>query len=183
VIPDPGTKRHCETELAACPAQPGGARIDLTIVEAGGVLMKRSAVVVFGMVLALSACAGDRPTNLGVIDGSLAACPDSPNCVSSLASEERHRIEPFATGDDPDAAFVLLAELIRRRPDATVIDSNDTYLRVELRTTFFTDDAEFLLNRERRLIQLRSASRLGYSDLGLNRRRIEEIRGQWQRRE
>jgi len=51
-----------------------------------------------------------------------------------------------------------------------------------LRTTFFTDDAEFLLDRERRLIQLRSASRLGYSDLGLNRRRIEEIRRQLQHR-
>jgi uncharacterized protein (DUF1499 family) len=55
----------------------------------------------------------------------------------------------------------------------------DSYLRVELRTTFFVDDAEFLLDRERHLIQVRSASRLGYSDLGKNRRRMEEIRGQF----
>ena len=144
--------------------------------------MKKTVVVILCTPLLLSACAGDRPANLGVINGALAACPDSPNCVSSQASDERHRIEPFATGDDPDAAFARLAEIVRRRPDATVINSTDTYLRVELRTTFFTDDAEFLLDRERRLIQLRSASRLGYSDLGLNRRRIEEIRRQLQHR-
>jgi uncharacterized protein (DUF1499 family) len=153
------------------------------ILAAGGVLMKKTVVATLCTALLLSACAGDRPANLGVINGALAACPDSPNCVSSQAGDERHRIEPFATGDDPDAAFARLAEIARRRPDATVIDSTDTYLRVELRTTFFTDDAEFLLDRERRLIQLRSASRLGYSDLGLNRRRIEEIRRQLQRRE
>jgi len=144
--------------------------------------MKKTVVVILCTALLLSACAGDRPANLGVINGALAACPDSPNCVSSQASDERHRIEPFATGDDPDAAFARLAEIVRRRPDATVLNSTDTYLRVELRTTFFTDDAEFLLDRERRLIQLRSASRLGYSDLGLNRRRIEEIRRQLQHR-
>jgi len=144
--------------------------------------MKR-AVVILCAVLLLSACAGDRPTNLGVINGNLAACPDSPNCVSSQASDERHRIEPFATGDDPEAAFTRLVEIIRSRSDATVIDSTGTYLRVELRTTLFTDDAEFLLDRESRLVELRSASRLGYSDLGLNRRRIEEIRRQLQGRE
>ncbi len=140
--------------------------------------MKMSVVMILCALLLVSACAGERPANLGVINGTLAACPDSPNCVSSQAGDERHRIEPFATGGDPEAAFARLIEIVRRRPDATVIDSTGTYLRVELRTTFFIDDAEFLLDRERRLIHLRSASRVGYSDLGLNRRRIEEIRRQ-----
>lgn len=145
--------------------------------------MRRTVVVVLCTALLAGACAGDRPAQLGAFNGNLAACPDSPNCVSSQAGDERHRIAPFATGDDPDAAFARLAEIVRRRPDVTVIDRTDTYLRVELHTMFFTDDAEFLLDRESRLIQLRSASRLGYSDLGLNRRRTEEIRGQYQRRE
>ena len=143
--------------------------------------MKRIAVIIIGTMLALSSCAGDRPTILGVTNGRLAACPDSPNCVSSQASEERHRIEPLAAGDDPDAAFARLIDIVRRRPDATVIKHTDTYLQVELRTTLFIDDAEFLLDREQRRIQVRSASRVGYSDLGLNRRRIEEIRSQLQR--
>ena len=145
--------------------------------------MKMTVVVILCAVLLVSACAGDRPTSLGVTNGTLTACPDSPNCVSSQARDERHRIEPLATGDDPEAAFARLIEIVRRRPDATVIDSTGTYLRLELRTTFFIDDAEFLLDRERRVIHLRSASRVGYSDLGLNRRRIEEIRRQWQRRD
>ena len=143
--------------------------------------MKRPAVFTFCTILLLAACAGDRPTNLGVTNGTLAACPDSPNCVSSRALDARHRIEPLATGDDPDAAFARLIDIVRRRPDATVMEQTHTYLRVELRTTWFIDDAEFLLDREHRQVQIRSASRVGYSDLGLNRRRIEELRSQLQR--
>ena len=142
--------------------------------------MKERSVVALIVVLLASACAGDRPAALGVTNGALTACPDSPNCVSSQAHDERHRIEPLAAGDNPDTAFTRLIEIISRRPDATVVDKTGTYLRVELRTTFFTDDAEFLLDRENRLIQLRSASRVGYSDLGLNRRRIEEVRKEFQ---
>lgn len=145
--------------------------------------MKMNIVMALCALLLVSACAGERPANLGVINGTLAACPGSPNCVSSQAGDERHRIEPFATGGDPEATFARLTEIIRRSPDATVIDSIGGYLRVELHTTFFVDDAEFLLDRERRLIHLRSASRVGYSDLGLNRRRIEELRNQLSRGE
>ena len=140
-------------------------------------------VMLISALLLVSACAGERPANLGVTNGTLTACPGSPNCVSSQAGDERHRIEPFATGSDPDATFFRLIEIVRKRPDATVVDSVGNYLRVELRTTFFVDDAEFLLDREHRLIHLRSASRLGYSDLGLNRRRVEEIRNQLSRGE
>lgn len=124
----------------------------------------------------LAACAGERPKNLGVKDGMLAACPSSPNCVSSFAVSPGQRSSPLTFTDDPAAAFARLTQIIRQRQDATVIEVREEYLRVELRTTFFVDDAEFLLDRERKVIHLRSASRLGYSDLGKNRRRIEEIR-------
>ena len=127
----------------------------------------------------LAACAGERPANLGAKDGRLVACPDSPNCVSSQAGDERHRIAPLAFTGDPDAAFARLKQLLERRKDTTVIEERAGYLRVELRTTFFVDDGEFLLDRERQVIQVRSASRLGYSDLGKNRSRMEEIREQF----
>lgn len=126
----------------------------------------------------LVACAGERPANLGVKDGRLTACPTSPNCISSTATDEQHRVLPFATGTDPDATFKRLMEIVKNRPDATVIEITDTYLKVELRTTLFVDDAEFFLDRGDLTIEIRSASRIGYSDLGLNRRRIEEIRDQ-----
>ena len=129
----------------------------------------------------LAACAGERPKNLGVKDGGLAVCPSSPNCVSSFAADEGHRIAPFSFNDEPTVAFARLTQMIRQRSDATIIEERSDYLRVELRTTLFVDDAEFLLDREKKVIHLRSASRLGYSDLGKNRRRVEEIRAVFSR--
>lgn len=131
----------------------------------------------------LTACAGERPQNLGVKDGMLTACPSSPNCVSSFAVEAAQWIVPLSFSDDPVAAFARLTRVIHQRKDATIIEARGDYLRVELRTTFFVDDAEFLLDGEKRVIQLRSASRLGYSDLGKNRSRIEEIRAEFSRSE
>lgn len=128
------------------------------------------------LALLLVGCTGERPHNLGVVAGVLAVCPASPNCVSSQAEDEEHQIAPFTFAGEPNAAFVRLAEVLGKRSDALIIESRADYLRVELRTTFFVDDAEFLLDRERQRIELRSASRLGYSDLGKNRRRMEEIR-------
>ena len=80
---------------------------------------------------------------------------------------------------DPDAAFARLKQVLGRRGDTTIIEEKPGYLRVELRTTLFVDDGEFLLDRSRIVIQVRSASRLGYSDLGKNRSRMEEIRSQF----
>ena len=130
-------------------------------------------------LLGMVGCAGERPQNLGTKDGLLLACPSSPNCVSSQADDGKHRIAPLAFSGDPDAAFARLKQVLRRRGDTTIIEEKPGYLRVELRTTLFVDDGEFLLDRPRSVIQVRSASRLGYSDLGKNRSRMEEIRGQF----
>ena len=129
----------------------------------------------------LTACAGERPQNIGVTNGVLATCPSSPNCVSSFATEDRQKIAPLSFSDDPAVAFCRLTQIIRQRSDAMIIEERSDYLRVELRTTLFVDDAEFLLDGEKKVIQLRSASRLGYSDLGKNRRRIKEIRAAFRR--
>lgn len=132
--------------------------------------------------LLLAACSGSKPDNLGVREGLLANCPSSLNCVSSQADDESHRIAPLACRSDPDADFKNLAVILRLRSDTTIIVESSGYLRVEFRTRFFVDDGEFFLDRERKAIQLRSASRLGYSDLGKNRSRIEEIRREFERR-
>ena len=133
-------------------------------------------VVVMGILSSiLAACAGERPNNLGERDGLLTACPASPNCVSSQA-DDKHRIAPLAFGGDPDAAFARLKLVLGKRADTAIIDERAGYLRVELRTHLFVDDGEFLLDRTHSVIHVRSASRLGYSDLGKNRSRMEEIR-------
>jgi len=131
-------------------------------------------------LLGLVACAGERPNNLGARDGMLAACPASPNCVSSQVGDEQHRIGALVFNGDPDAAFGRLKLVLANRSDTTVVNDSPGYLRVELRTTLFVDDGEFLLDRAHNVIQVRSASRLGYSDLGKNRNRLEEIRHQFQ---
>jgi len=131
----------------------------------------------------LSACAGERPTDLGVRGGLLIPCPASPNCVSSQADAARHRIAPLTFRGDPAAAFARLQRVLTLRDDTTVVETTAEYLRVEFRTRLFTDDGEFLLDRRQGVIHVRSASRLGYSDLGKNRRRLEEIRAAFTRQE
>lgn len=128
----------------------------------------------------LAACAGERPQNLGVHDGALAPCPSAPNCVSSRADDERHRIEPLCFSGDPDAAFTRLKRIMSLRPDTTIVKETERYLWVEFRTRLgFVDDGEFQLSPEQRCIHVRSASRVGYSDLGKNRSRLEEIRSRF----
>ncbi len=130
----------------------------------------------------LAACAGERPNNLGVHGDRLKECPGSPNCVASQTTDEGHRIAPLVFTDDPAPAFARLKQTLGGREDTTFIEERPDYLRVEFRTTLFVDDGEFLLDGRQRLIQVRSASRLGYSDLGKNRSRLEEIREQFSSR-
>lgn len=132
-------------------------------------------------LLGLIGCAGERPSNLGAKDGLLAGCPTSPNCISSQARDEGHRIAPFGFSGDPDAVFARLKMVLGKRSDTSLIEESVGYLRVEFRTTLFVDDGEFLLDRENKVIHVRSASRLGYSDLGKNRRRMDEIRVQFEK--
>jgi uncharacterized protein (DUF1499 family) len=146
--------------------------------EAMHATIRKMIVMTIGL-LGMAGCAGERPQNLGTMDGLLAACPSSSNCVSSQAADEGHRIAALTFSGDPDAAFARLKLVLGRRSDTSIIDERPGYLRVELRTTLFVDDAEFLLDRTHSAIQVRSASRLGYSDLGKNRSRMEEVRSQF----
>jgi uncharacterized protein (DUF1499 family) len=127
----------------------------------------------------LAACAGEKPDNLGVHNGRFTECPGSPNCVSSQAVDEAHRIMALAFIDEPEAAFARLKQTLGNRKDTTIVEEHPGYLRVEFHTLLFVDDGEFLLDGKQSLIQVRSSSRLGYSDLGKNRSRLEEIRRQF----
>ena len=138
----------------------------------------RNLLMALGL-LGLIGCAGERPNNLGAREGVLAPCPGSPNCVSSQAVNERHRIAPLVFSGDPGAAFARLKRVLSSRSDTIIMDDLPDYLRVELRTMLFVDDGEFLLDRSNKVIHVRSASRLGYSDLGKNRSRLEDIRRQF----
>lgn len=107
-------------------------------------------------------------------------CPSSPNCVSSQAADNHH-IDAFTVVDDTKTAFERLKGIIEKRPDTTIISADDNTIRVEFRTLLgFVDDGMFMVDSENKVIHVRSASRLGYWDFGKNRRRMEEIRKEFQ---
>lgn len=132
--------------------------------------------VCLGMVLAIAARSqgGASP---GVHEGKLAGCPDSPNCVSSQSHYESHSIAPLPLATDPDAALECLKRVIEGMKRAKIILMEKRYIHAEFRTFWgFVDDVEFFIDEGSCTVQMRSASRLGYWDFGVNRRRLEEIR-------
>lgn len=146
-----------------------------------GPLRMLHALVVISGPLLLTGCVGVRPGGLGVRDGRLAPCPSSPNCVSSLAPDATHRIAPIPFTGRAAAAIGRLTALVRALPRTAVISTTERYLYVEFTSAVFrfVDDVEFFADESAGVIQVRSASRVGSSDLGVNRKRIESIRASW----
>lgn len=118
-----------------------------------------------------------RPTNLGVTDGQLSPCPDSPNCVSSEATDEEHGMQPIKFDGSVASAMDKIKAVMEQRPRTELVTESDNYLHFEETSKIlrFVDDIEFYIDGENQLIQFRSASRVGRSDLGVNRKRMEEI--------
>ncbi|MBF1987793.1 DUF1499 domain-containing protein [Fischerella thermalis] len=122
--------------------------------------------------------AGKRPSNLGVRDRKLAPCPNSPNCVSSQSTDAVHKIAPLTYTSSPEQALADIKSIIQSLPRTTIISETEDYLYAEFKSALmgFVDDVEFYLDRNDNIIHVRSASRLGQSDLGVNRNRVETIR-------
>ena len=122
---------------------------------------------------------GQRPDNLGVQAGHLAPCPSSPNCVVSQGGDATHTIAPLTYEGDGAAAIAALAEVVAAQPRSEIIQQQDDYLYAEFtsRLMGFVDDVEFYASPDTPgELQVRAAARLGESDLGVNRDRIETIR-------
>ncbi|MCR9197509.1 MAG: DUF1499 domain-containing protein [Planctomycetaceae bacterium] len=119
-----------------------------------------------------------RPGNLGVQDGRLADAPASPNCVSTQTSERSHWIAPISFEGSAQDAMSTMTAVVEEMPGSTIIEREDLYLYAEFRSPLFrfVDDVEFLIEPESGRIHFRSASRVGHSDLGANRNRMEQFR-------
>jgi uncharacterized protein (DUF1499 family) len=122
--------------------------------------------------------AGKRPQNLGYATGRLAPCKTSPNCVSSQADpkDEEHYIAPISLKGKNAIAAVRKA--VESMPRTTVVQVEPDYLYAEFRSKLlgFVDDVEFLVDSAAGVVHVRSASRLGRRDFGVNRDRIEALR-------
>ena len=125
--------------------------------------------------LFLSGCAGTKPDNLGVRNGKLAPCPDSPNCVSSQATDPDQRIAPLAWSGE---VIADIDRAVSGMPGCRTLTKKENYLYAQCasRVFGFVDDVEFFIDRPTNLIHMRSAARLGYYDFGVNRNRLERMR-------
>ena len=133
---------------------------------------------VLSVILALSACGGNDEVITGIENGRLAPCPDTPNCVSSDATDDKHRVEPYRLKAAPTEAWHGLENLIAAEKRTQLVSVDDTYMHVEFVSAVmrFVDDTEFHLRPGDGIIAVRSASRSGSYDMGVNRKRIEQIR-------
>lgn len=142
-------------------------------------------LIVAGWVLysySLAIFSWRRPT-LGFVDGHLRPCGTKPNCVCSCQSDDAHAIEPLPIGTaDPATAFEHARQCVEAVARVALVEAAPGYARYECSTAVFrfTDDIELLLDEAAGVIHIRSASRVGYSDLGVNRRRVAEIRERYQ---
>ena len=112
----------------------------------------------------------------------LALCANSPNCVSSQANplDKRHYIQPFSIVGKPAAAWLALRTALKKHDRTVITHETDTTLHAEAISLVFSfvDDIDMILDADAGLIHIRSASRVGHSDFGVNRRRIEKLRGE-----
>ena len=156
-------------------------------------LLKILVIVMMGLAVALLAAGqagmlrGAAPTDLGLKNGQLKPPAHNPNSVSSQAALHASHpfrayadIAPLAYTGDGAAAFARAVAVVNAMPGTTVVEENPgsgyLYAQCQTRWLKFTDDLELALDESARVIHVRSASRIGRGDLGVNRKRVEAIR-------
>lgn len=146
-----------------------------------GVCMKHiKGIIIFWGILnmAVTGCSGTKPDRAFDKAQRLPGCPDRPNCVSSESLDAEHRIEPFVIKGDPLPVWKEIRRIISDLPRTVIVEATDRYLHAESKSRIFgfIDDLELQLDLATGAVCVRSASRVGYSDMGVNRRRVEELR-------
>lgn len=111
----------------------------------------------------------------------LPPCPQTPNCVSSQSPDSAHRVEPLRYESSGEEAWRRLRHVVLSLPRSRIVEDRVGYMRVELRSVVlqFVDDVELILDDANKTIHIRSASRTGYWDIGVNGRRVKWIRSRF----
>jgi uncharacterized protein (DUF1499 family) len=134
--------------------------------------------------MSLFSFSGTPPTDLGVNNGQLKSCPNTPNCVSSQAPAEdkEHAIAPFTYQGSAKDAIARLKQIIESMERSKINQVSDDYLYAEFSSKLmgFVDDVEFYAPPGESVIHTRTAARLGQSDMGVNRKRTEAIRARFE---
>lgn len=134
--------------------------------------------IVGAAAVLLGGCGGSVPKTLGLENGRLRPCPASPNCVCSMDLDSSAFIAPFGYDVDSVTAWHALRQVVTEQGNATILREEPEYLHVEFRSKLlgFVDDVEFYLPPTIQQVEIRSASRLGWWDMGVNRKRVERLR-------
>jgi len=139
---------------------------------------KLTAILVITL-LTFWGCGSMQNDTTGFFEGEFHPCPGSPNCVSSMDVGADSYIKPFTyTSLSRQEAFDHLLGLLEKTRRCRIMTAEEAYIHAEFRSRLFrfVDDVEFFLPEQNKLVHIRSASRLGYSDFGVNRKRMEELR-------
>jgi uncharacterized protein (DUF1499 family) len=142
--------------------------------------MNKLIQIVLTILILLTGCTRVRP-QLGIENDQLTQCPTTPNCVNSQAKDNKHYIEPILTTGTPLEVKNHILKILNELERSKIIVAEDNYIRVEFTSKVFrfVDDVEFYFpdtKSKEMTIHVRSASRVGHSDFGVNRKRIEQIR-------
>jgi uncharacterized protein (DUF1499 family) len=128
-------------------------------------------IIVMTLIAATQASANQLPS-----------CPSSPNCVSSQAKDADHFIAPFKIAGSVDEAWAALKKALAGQKRTVITSESGNTLHAEATSLVFrfVDDIDAILDADARIIDVRSASRVGYGDFGVNRRRVERLRSELQ---
>lgn len=128
-------------------------------------------------LMTLTGC-GTSANPAGFVNGKLAPCPSSPNCVNSDDPDADHQIAALRLKGDPTQSWEALKKTIEGMPRTKLVETTDDYMHVVFTTTVmrFKDDVEFVLRPDQGEIAMRSASNVGYADFSTNRKRLEAVR-------
>ena len=126
----------------------------------------------------LAACTGTKSSQTTLSPDIIPICPTSPNCVSSDGTDSEHYIAPFTYIRSSEEAWLATREVATSLSRSKILQERPNYLHIEVRSAFFrfTDDLKLQLRTSDNQIAVYSSSRLGQSDFGVNRDRVEEIR-------
>jgi uncharacterized protein (DUF1499 family) len=126
-----------------------------------------------------------RPANLGVTENKLAECPPHDNCVSTFETEPMHAIAPLPFTGTVEAEMQKWMKILSNYPRAKVIKTTTNYIYAEFRSMMwrFIDDVEIFVDETQKLTHIRSASRVGTNDYGMNRNRVEDLKSRYQQLE
>jgi uncharacterized protein (DUF1499 family) len=130
------------------------------------------------LIMILWGCSGGPTERQNSNSSGFLDCPDTPNCVSSLAKNPKYRVEPFKLKKDPKTSWDIVKKTVEQLPRTKVVSADNSDIHAECKSMIFrfVDDLTLHLTPSNGIINIRSASRIGYSDLGVNRRHVENLR-------